>query len=82
MLRIIQKLNDVKAAVVALDEVSLGASPHFSDMAASQDRHREQANLRVVPRREGSKSGGRHATVHDRQNSDRWQEASTAAGLA
>jgi hypothetical protein len=35
MLGIVDEFNDVKSAIVRLDEMGLGASPHFSDQALS-----------------------------------------------
>src|SRR3954469_15418832 len=40
MLRVVEELDDVKATVIPLDQVSLSASAHFSNMPASVYRHR------------------------------------------
>jgi hypothetical protein len=39
VLRIVPELHHVEAAVVALAEMSLRASPHFADETAGVDRH-------------------------------------------
>jgi len=39
VLRIVLKLDDVKAAVTGLDQVRLGAAAHSPDVPARRDRH-------------------------------------------
>ena len=41
VLRVIEELHHIEVAVVGLYKVRLGASPHFLDMPASGERHRE-----------------------------------------